>query len=89
MPSKYLEGKPILSSDMLLKSWNEFITNKFADQNCPREEIVSPEYHLDETELGMFESIKMPQDRIPIEAYQKLTIRKSRVILHSNSRMGN
>ena len=56
MPSKYLEGKPILSSDMLLKSWNEFITNKFADQNCPREEIVSPEYHLDETELGMFES---------------------------------
>ena len=55
MPSKDLAGKPMLSSEQLLKSWNEFLTNKFAspeaDHNRPREELVSPEDHLDVTEL--------------------------------------
>ena len=45
MPSKDLNGKPILSTDKLLKAWNHFLTKKFtapdADRNRSHETIQS------------------------------------------------
>ena len=55
MPSKDVNGKPILSTDKLLKAWNHFLTNKFtapdADRDRFRETTVSLEDQLTDDEL--------------------------------------
>ena len=86
MPSKDLLGKPILSSEQLLASWNEFLTKKFAapdvDSNRPQEPTVSQEDHLEDDELEdcmkAMNTGRMPGwDNIPIEAYQNSMSAKS------------
>ena len=79
MPSKDLEGEPILSQQQLLDSWNKFLADKFSspdsDKDRPQEATVSPEDHLGEAELeDALKSLKEGKapgwDNIPIEAYK-------------------
>ena len=92
-PSKDLNGKPITSTEQLLKSWNEFLAKKFAspdaDIDRPRETTVSPEDHLSDVELEeclkAMKSGRAPGwDGIPAEAYQQSPTAKSELfrIIH-------
>merc|ERR1712121_407772 len=55
MPSKDLNGDPIVSSEKLLKEWNTFLSAKFAapsiDQDMQLETTVCQEDHLEDLEL--------------------------------------
>ena len=79
MPSKDLDGNPLVNQKQLLEAWNKFLTDKFAsptsDNDRPREQTVSPEDTISEEELeealASLKSGKAPgSDKIPIEAYQ-------------------
>ena len=79
MPSKDMNGDPIVSEKQLLESWNAFLTQKFAqpdsDNHQPIEQTVSPEDRLREPELEeAFKSLKTGKapgwDGIPTEAYK-------------------
>ena len=49
MPSKYLEGEPIVSEKQLLDAWNTFLADKFAspvsDKNRHSEATVAQKTH--------------------------------------------
>ena len=79
MPSKDLQGDPIVSSEQLLAEWNTFLTAKFAppdiDQSAQRETTVCEEDHLNDEELttclnGLSDNKAPGGDNIPIEAYK-------------------
>jgi len=79
MPSKDLQGDPIVSSDQLLAEWNKFLSAKFAapdiDRAAEREATVSQEDHLTDEELlkclnGLSENKAPGADNLPIEAYK-------------------
>ena len=77
-PSKDLQGDPILSTEQLLSSWNEFMSAKFAspDDDRPKEHIVSEEDYLSDEELeACFKALnrnrKAGWDNIPIEGYDE------------------
>ena len=79
MPSKDLNGDPIVSSEKLLKEWNTFLSAKFAppliDQDMELETTVCQEDHLEDEELlsclnGLSDSKAPGADNLPIEAYK-------------------
>jgi len=85
MPSKDLEGEPIVSEKQLLNAWNKFLADKFAspvsDKNRHSEATVCPEDTLSEAELeDALKSLKDGKapgaDGIPIEAYKYSDIAK-------------
>ena len=82
MPSKDLNGDPITSAEQLLKSWNQFLADKFSSPDCdldrPREHTVSNEDSLSDEELDKalfsMKAGKAPGwDDIPVEVYQNST----------------
>ena len=86
MPSKDMQGSPILSQKHLLTAWNSFLSEKFAsptaDSNRRREQTVSPHDTLTSQELedalSSLKSGKAPgPDQIPIEAYQQSSSAKA------------
>ena len=79
MPSKDHDGKPITSSDQLLKSWNTFLEQKFATPECDQRrhaEATVPEHdlltdkELDEALFAMKPGRAAGWDGIPAELYQ-------------------
>ena len=86
MPSKDLNGNPIVSSEELLQSWNKFLAEKFKspdiDLDRPREQTVSPLDLLDDKELeecmNEMNDGKAPGswDNIPIEAFKYSEVAK-------------
>ena len=85
MPSKDLNGDPIVSTEELLSSWNKFLTEKFkspsADLIRPRELTVSPEDNISEKELedclrSMKDGKAPGWDNLPIEAFKYSKVAK-------------
>ena len=79
MPSKDLNGDPIVSSEKLLKEWNIFLSAKFAapsiDQDMQLETTMCQEDYLEDLELlncliGLSDSKAPGADNLPIEAYK-------------------
>ena len=79
MPSKDLNGEPIVCSEKLLSEWNTFLTAKFAqpsiDISSQRETTVCPEDHLTDEELqtclkGLSDGKAPGPDGLPIEAFK-------------------
>ena len=79
MPSKDLEGQPIVCSEKLLSEWNTFLSAKFAvpdvDKSFQKEATVCPEDHITDEELlsclkGLSDGKAPGADGLPIEAYK-------------------
>lgn len=90
MPSKDLNSEPIISTNQLLATWNEFLTKKFAspdsDMNRSREHTVSNEDTLSDEELDKalfsMKTGKAPGwDEIPAEVYQNSKTARSELYL--------
>ena len=86
MPSKDLNGDPIMSTEQLLSSWNTFLSDKFKppeiDSTRVCEATVSPEEYLTEDELedclkNMKDGKAPGPDDLPIEAFKYSTAAKS------------
>ena len=79
MPSKDLDGQPIVCSQKLLSEWNTFLSAKFAppdiDKHSQKEPTVCPEDHLTDQELhsclkGLSDGKAPGADGLPIEAFK-------------------